>query len=412
MHLWDPETGNLTDFNTYFSFIIVPSNTNSPGGDGLSFFLSPQNATIPSDSTGGYLGLFDSSNLNDANNPIVAVEFDTYQNTWDPSPYHVGIDVNSIESVPGATVNLYDGSIANNVTANAWVGYDSTTKTLSVNLSYEEYPNLKQYYNLSCRPLDLQKFLPEWVRVGFSGATGTGVEKYNILSWSFDSTLGGYFNSTPSVSPSSSPPLPTPGPSPPNQPLVIYLPVGIGSLICGVGLVWFIQLKTSFLNLPSYSQVKNCFSGSRDQASPKAPYGSSSASYDQTKPYGSDQMVEEKKVTQQRGSDQMVEEKKVTKQRGSDQMVEEKKVTKQRGMSASAAPHHTPKRNPPQSGMCFGTGSIVDAMAQRTESDVNAMEDSVVDDVAQSTESAIDDEAQRAESDVNVVAQRVVDVVP
>ncbi|KAH7861722.1 hypothetical protein Vadar_029908 [Vaccinium darrowii] len=290
MHLWDPETGNLEDFNTYFSFIIVPSNTNSHGGDGLSFFLSPQNATIPIDSTGGYLGLFDSSNLNDANNPIVAVEFDTYQNSWDPSPYHVGIDVNSIESVPGATVNLLDGSIANNVTANAWVVYDSTTKTLSVNLSYEEYPNLEQYYNLSCRPLDLQNVLPEWVRVGFSGATGTGVEKYNILSWSFDSSSspsGPPSSPPPSVSPSSLPPLPTPGPSPnTNQRLVIYLPVGIGSLICGVGLVWFIQLKTSFLNLPSYSQVKNCFSGSRDQASPKAPYGSSSASYDQTKPYG------------------------------------------------------------------------------------------------------------------------------
>ncbi|KAH7859634.1 hypothetical protein Vadar_003508 [Vaccinium darrowii] len=110
------------------------------------------------------------------------------------------------------------------------------------------------------------------------------------------------------------------------------------------------------------------------------------------------------------------------------------------GKSASAAPHHTPKRNPPQSashglphapvqsnsgdsiigrlratiaqGMCFGTGSIVDAVAQRAESDVNAMEDRVADDVAQSTESAIDDEAQRAESDVNVVAQRVVDAVP
>jgi hypothetical protein len=98
VRLWDAKTGRLTDFTTHFSFSITAVNQ-SDHGDGLSFFIAPFQSDIPKNSSGGYLGLFGSATaLNNSLNQIVAVEFDTYQNDWDPSDDHVGINVNTIVS--------------------------------------------------------------------------------------------------------------------------------------------------------------------------------------------------------------------------------------------------------------------------------------------------------------------------
>ncbi|KAH7850614.1 hypothetical protein Vadar_000465 [Vaccinium darrowii] len=89
IYLWDNITGNLTDFDT--NFTVNGSSTNVQDvGDGLTFYLSAYNAAIPINSSGGFLGLFENSTaLNHTNNQIVAVEFDSHQNSWDPSEYHV-----------------------------------------------------------------------------------------------------------------------------------------------------------------------------------------------------------------------------------------------------------------------------------------------------------------------------------
>ncbi|KAI8540903.1 hypothetical protein RHMOL_Rhmol08G0021500 [Rhododendron molle] len=231
IHLWDSETGNLTDFNTQFSFNINLVNLSSYGGyggDGLAFFLSPFNVTIPNNSSGGYLGLFDGSlAFNHTNNQIVAVEFDTYGDTWDPSPHHVGIDINSIVSETNVTWNT---SMQNGTTANAWVNYNSTTTTLSVYLTYAENPVFQGNYTLSY-VVNLTKVLPEWVSVGFSAATGASIEIHNIVSWTFNSSLGGSYNSS-GTGHKMSPRL------------VVGLAVIIGTLSSGVlGLFWFMMWK-------------------------------------------------------------------------------------------------------------------------------------------------------------------------
>lgn len=115
----------------------------------------------------------------------MAVEFDTYKNFWDPSASHVGINVNSIESVATWNTNISYG-----VTANSWVSYNSSTTTLSVYLTYKENPVFQGNCCLSC-VVDLRKVLPEWVSVGFSAATGNWSEAHNIVSWTFNSTLEG-----------------------------------------------------------------------------------------------------------------------------------------------------------------------------------------------------------------------------
>ncbi|XP_004509711.1 lectin 7-like [Cicer arietinum] len=188
VHLWDAETGNLAEFSSVFSFVVAPSG---PGlfGDGISFFLAPFNSHIPKNSSGGFLGLFNAETaLNSYQNQIVAVELDSFGgNSWDPVYPHVGIDVNSIASVTTTPWNT--GSVVNKFTGFAFVNYEPVTKNLSVVVRYPESYSVNGTSSSVSFVIDLRTVLPEWVRVGFSGATGQLVELHKILSWSFRSSF-------------------------------------------------------------------------------------------------------------------------------------------------------------------------------------------------------------------------------
>ena len=81
MHIWDKNTGWLTDFTTHFSFIIA-SVDGHVSVDGLAFFIAPFGSDMSQNSAGGYLGLFNyESTLNANENQIFAVEFDTLTKT-------------------------------------------------------------------------------------------------------------------------------------------------------------------------------------------------------------------------------------------------------------------------------------------------------------------------------------------
>lgn len=188
VRLWDAKRGQLVRFSTAFTFVVAPT---SPGlfGDGISFFIAPFNSNIPKNSSGGFLGLFNADTaLNAYKNQIVAVEFDSYGNPWDPVSSHIGIDINSIASA--TTVPWQNGNVVNQIVAFASVSYEPVTKNLSVLVSYPQ-SHLNQ--NVSSSSLsfvvDLRTILPEWVRVGFSGATGQLVEVHKVLSWTFSSSF-------------------------------------------------------------------------------------------------------------------------------------------------------------------------------------------------------------------------------
>ncbi|KAM0943732.1 putative protein kinase RLK-Pelle-L-LEC family [Dioscorea sansibarensis] len=184
--LWDKDSGEVADFTTHFTFVINALNS-SVYGDGLAFFLAPYFSTIPENSSGGALGLFeDSKKFNGSANEIVAVEFDSFQNEWDPSSDHLGININSIVSVTNMTwpSSMKDGRIAN-----AWITYNASAMNLSVFLSYESN-NLNFNGNSSLSYImDFRKILPEMVSVGFSASTGKVIELHSILSWEFSSSL-------------------------------------------------------------------------------------------------------------------------------------------------------------------------------------------------------------------------------
>ena len=226
VHLWDNSKGKLkvTDFTSNFSFVIKALDINN-AGDGLAFFISPFNSSIPdpNNTLGGYLGLFSNeAAINGTQNQIVAVEIDTFKNVWDPTSFaHVGIDINSIVSKVNVTlprsINITNGS-----TTNVWVSYNSTSKNLSVLLTSDTKPAYS--WNASLSYIVDLTILPEWVSVGFSAATGSSIELHQILYWSFNSTLEAGDVST----------------QPNNTGLIIGLAVSSGVVSCGIGLLWFI----------------------------------------------------------------------------------------------------------------------------------------------------------------------------
>ncbi|XP_058728261.1 bark agglutinin I polypeptide B-like [Vicia villosa] len=180
IRIYDANTGNIASFTTSFSFLIdVPRRPDS--ADGLAFFLAPVNSQPQK--PGGFLGLFQDKNFNKSNQ-IVAVEIDTFINDeWDPQGRHIGIDVNSVNSIKTTLFALANGQVADVV-----ITYQASSKTLTASLVY---PSRETSYIVSS-VVDLKEVLPEFVSVGFTATTGLSegfVESHDILSWSFESRL-------------------------------------------------------------------------------------------------------------------------------------------------------------------------------------------------------------------------------
>lgn len=192
--LWNRDTGELASFAITFTFRMYATNASTVGkdwagiaADGMAFFLGHYPSRIPDDSWGSNLGLLSRDNnvaaAGDAR--IVAVEFDTFgnTNTTDTTDRpHMGIDVNSIISV--AYTNVGSGLSGGGVLLSAKITYDNATKLLAANLTMDGGVT---WYKVSAA-IDLRSSLPEEVAVGFSAATGLGVQVNEILSWTFDST--------------------------------------------------------------------------------------------------------------------------------------------------------------------------------------------------------------------------------
>ncbi|XP_030958859.1 L-type lectin-domain containing receptor kinase IX.1-like [Quercus lobata] len=221
VRLWENRTGRLTDFTTHFSFKIEATSPNAEwSADGLAFFITANGSNVPYNKTkGGALGLLDFALDNSTQNEIVAVEFDTFKNDFDPSANHVGIDVNSVKSK--ANVSWPRSIISNGEIVNAWVSYNSTTQNLSVFLTYaiNSVSKTTSLFHI----VNLKDVLPEWVSVGFSAATGAGTEFHTILSWSFSSTLEVEDGSRKN-----------------NLGLGIGLAVSSAVVCCALGVIWFI----------------------------------------------------------------------------------------------------------------------------------------------------------------------------
>jgi serine/threonine protein kinase len=210
--LSDPITRRLASFASSFAFSISAPEPSAASGDGLAFFLSPFPSVLPNSSAGGLLGLFNSS-TRDAIIPLVAIEFDTFLNDWDPSDDHVGINLGGI--VSDATAD-WPTSMKDGRTAHARVAYDGDTKNLTVALSYGESPPTDVVLWFA---VDLREHLPDAVAIGFSAATGEAAELHKVLYWDFTSSV-----------------------DPEKGTIMLWVALGVCGLLVvliGAGVVWF-----------------------------------------------------------------------------------------------------------------------------------------------------------------------------
>ncbi|CAN6224162.1 unnamed protein product [Urochloa humidicola] len=204
--LWDEATGEVTSFNTTFSFNITDDPASKVWGDGMAFFLARFSSNVLDKGIGGgFLGLFNYSNYLNAtgDGQVVAAEFDTFLNDgWESSDQHVGIDVNSIQSVASVKTSSPPGikNRTSDSTMTATVSYENGTKMLAVDLQIDG-----SSYRVNAT-VDLKKCLPEEVAVGFTASTGSAGELHRILSWTFSSTLEAKRAPTPTPAPASPPP--------------------------------------------------------------------------------------------------------------------------------------------------------------------------------------------------------------
>ncbi|KAF8115808.1 hypothetical protein N665_0025s0255 [Sinapis alba] len=171
--LWDPETGKPSDFTTRFSFRIDTKGAKyGKYGQGFAFFLAPARIRMPPNSAGGFLGLFNQTNVKSSSYPLVHVEFDTYSNPeWDPLDMksHVGINNNSLIS---SNVTSWNATSHNKDIARVLIVYDSARRNLSVSWSYNKTSDPKENSSLSYI-IDLSKVLPPEVTIGFSATSGS-----------------------------------------------------------------------------------------------------------------------------------------------------------------------------------------------------------------------------------------------
>ncbi|OVA20122.1 Protein kinase domain [Macleaya cordata] len=202
---FDPKTNVSASFSTRFSFSITNINAGSYG-DGLTFFISPDNQTLGS--PGGYLGLVNSSQL--TKNKFIAVEFDTRLDSLfdDPNDNHIGLDIESLNSVRTEDVASRGIDLRSGNLITAWINYTNDQKILKVWLSYSSSKPEKPILSMK---IDLSIYFKELMYVGFSASTEGSTELHLIADWTFQ-TFGFYpvkqWSKPHNVSDSSIPVLP------------------------------------------------------------------------------------------------------------------------------------------------------------------------------------------------------------
>ncbi|CAM6038580.1 unnamed protein product [Sphagnum compactum] len=203
----DVKSMTFASFSTFFTFSVNSSSNNNTGdgtGDGLAFIIVANNTSLSGNFSGGGLGILNRETNGNASNHVFAVEIDTYQNPQynDPSDYHVGVDINSLNSTD--TYNLY---FLDQGKFGAWIDYSAANETLYVVVQpYNGNASTLSPSQIVVPNFTLSKVLETdgQMYVGFSGATGASFENHYIYSWRF-STSGLPNQIPPSVSPSVSP---------------------------------------------------------------------------------------------------------------------------------------------------------------------------------------------------------------
>jgi hypothetical protein len=163
-----------TSFESEFGFKVggVRGSTEE-GADGFAFVVhGDSRGPNAIGSGGGGLGY-------DGISPSLAVEFDTFQNSFEQNGNHVAFVINGKSEEP--LVSFVPGFLINDGQEHfAWVDYDSATNLLSLFLSDG---NLKPNASVLTASIDLASLFGPDVFFGFTAGTGARFNYHDILEW-------------------------------------------------------------------------------------------------------------------------------------------------------------------------------------------------------------------------------------
>ncbi|KAL0381582.1 UNVERIFIED_CONTAM: Bark agglutinin I polypeptide B [Sesamum angustifolium] len=155
--LWDDHASEhkVASFNTSFLFNVYKIRNDNTTGEGFAFLIAPD-LLLPPNSFGQFLGLTNSMTDKSHGNELIAVEFDTFKQYFDPDNNHMGIDVNSIRSIKTESLTPHNITIAPIGARfyNVWVDYDGLTRSLMCilqnrqGITVQPHPSLAPTYYL------------------------------------------------------------------------------------------------------------------------------------------------------------------------------------------------------------------------------------------------------------------------
>ncbi len=178
------ETALATDqgFESEFQFQITGAQPIELLSDGLALVIhSDPRADTALGFGGGALGYSDIAPNGQAISPSVVIEFDIYQNGWDPDDHHVALTLDGDKTNHVVAVAT-DQPIDNGLVKNVLVTYDAMSNQLSVSYSEDGMP----VQLLFSESVDLQDMLGDSAYFGFSASTGGGFANHDLLNWSLE----------------------------------------------------------------------------------------------------------------------------------------------------------------------------------------------------------------------------------
>ncbi|KAA8547626.1 hypothetical protein F0562_004055 [Nyssa sinensis] len=190
--LWDGEINShserVASFNSSFLINVYRLNNSPTPGEGLTFVIAPD-TELPPGSSGEYLGLTNSTTDGNSTNQLVAIEFDTFKQYFDPDANHIGLNINSVRSNMSVPLTPFGIEIAPNDTKfyNIWVQYDGINKNIEVYIAQQADKN----GSTPPRPtspvlrshLELRGVVNQHSYFGFSASTGNSIQLNCILRW-------------------------------------------------------------------------------------------------------------------------------------------------------------------------------------------------------------------------------------
>lgn len=181
--LWQSETDqDIASFNTTFVMNVYRNKTWNPG-EGLAFLIAP-GFDVPDQSHGQWLGLTNATTDGNPENRLVAVEFDTEKQEFDPDDNHIGLNINSVRSNTTVSLNQFGFLISPEESRDyrVWIQYNGKSKVMEVYMANKSDERPKKPYLKST--INLKDHVKQDSYFGFAASTGDPGIQYNcVLEW-------------------------------------------------------------------------------------------------------------------------------------------------------------------------------------------------------------------------------------